>query len=357
MTLADIYQAHGAQLASDSIPLHFGDLRAEYTAALNSAILLDRSHEALLQMEGRDRLELPNRMSTNELLDLTRGTGRPTIFTNPTGRIIDRVVIVAHSDDTAWMLGGPGRGEALHAYLQRNIFFNDQVTLTNLRSAYHRFDMHGPNADALVRVLLSDASEIPSYSGRELQVADTSCYAIRLEAYSGAHWAVLCPRESAFDVWTALLETGQPHGLTPAGGLTFNTLRIRAGQPGVGAELSDEYLPLEIGLWDEVSFKKGCYTGQEIIARMESREKLARVAVRLSLDTMVPAGAELLVDGRRGGIITSSVQSPEGDMFAIGVVRTASAQPGQVLQVGTPDGPRAVIEGHIGVQPEWVQPQ
>ena len=62
------------------------------------------------------------------------------------------------------------------------------------------------------------------------------------------------------------------HGLTiPAGSLTYNVLRIRAGRPGVGHELSTDYIPLELGLWDEVSFTKGCYTGQEIIARMESR--------------------------------------------------------------------------------------
>ena len=56
--------------------------------------------------------------------------------------------------------------------------------------------------------------------------------------------------------------------LRPAGSLTYNVLRIRAGRPGVGRELSTDYIPLELGLWDEVSFTKGCYTGQEIVSKM-----------------------------------------------------------------------------------------
>src|SRR5690606_27230476 len=118
----------------------------------------------------------------------------------------------------------------------------------------------------------------------------------------------IAPVESADRVWTALLAAGADHGLQPAGSLTYNVLRIRAGRPGVGRELSADYLPLEVGLWDEISFNKGCYTGQEIIARMESRSRLAKTIVTLALDALVEAPAPISIDEREVGTLTSSVQ-------------------------------------------------
>src|SRR6185295_4976010 len=105
-------------------------------------------------------------------------------------------------------------------------------------------------------------------------------------------------------VWAELLTLG----LIPAGSLTYNRLRIRAGRPGVGHELTQDYIPLELGLWDEVSFTKGCYTGQEIIARMESRGRLAKTIITVNLSAAVDAPAKLVADGHEVGMLTSSVQ-------------------------------------------------
>ena len=82
-------------------------------------------------------------------------------------------------------------------------------------------------------------------------------------------------------------------------------LRIESGHPAADCELTPAYLPLELGLWDEVSFEKGCYIGQEIIARMESRQQLARLLVCLELDNSAVSGTILLHGGKRVGEITS----------------------------------------------------
>ncbi|MFN8450338.1 MAG: hypothetical protein U0521_17565 [Anaerolineae bacterium] len=147
-------------------------------------------------------------------------------------------------------------------------------------------------------------------------------------------------------MWDALLANP---ALIPAGSLTYNVLRIRAGRPGVGRELSTEYLPLEVGLWDEVSFTKGCYTGQEIIARMESRGKLAKTIVALALDGWAEAPAKISLEGREIGVMTSSVRTPDGELVGIGVVKLAAAQPGADVLVA--DGIAARITGLPGAQP------
>ncbi|MCZ2095093.1 MAG: folate-binding protein, partial [Anaerolineae bacterium] len=148
MTLLDQQTARGAVVATDGIPLHYGDERREYHAALTSAVLMDRSHEGRFEIAGSSRLDLPHRISTNDLLTLAPGEGRPTIFINANARILDRATIY-HRGEMALVLTEPGRGAPLRAYLQRNIFFNDDARLRDLADSTRQFVIHGATADAI----------------------------------------------------------------------------------------------------------------------------------------------------------------------------------------------------------------
>lgn len=349
MTLREIYVQHGAELAPDGIPLHFGNLKAEYAAALNGAILLDRSHEGRMILTGRDRFELLNRMSTNNILNLPVNSGKPTIFINPNARVIDRAEVFAQPDESLLVMAGPGRGEALRAYLQRNIFFNDQAQVEDVTSTTHQFALHGPNAGKIIEAAFPDAAELQEYESVQVEFNQARILIGRLKPLETMHWFVIVDTVNAADVWLRLMEHGHEMGSLPAGGLTFNTLRIRAGIPGIGRELTPEYIPLELGLWDEISFNKGCYTGQEIIARMESRNKLARTIVRLKLDQYIDAQTALFNEGRQIGLITSSAKAPDGAIFAIGVIKTDFAEPGITLT--TEAGETVQVMELLGEQP------
>jgi folate-binding protein YgfZ len=323
-----------ATLADDGIPLHYGELRAEYHAALENEVIMDRSHESRIEISGRDRFNLLHRISTNDLMNMSPGEGRPTIFTNANARILDRV-IVYNRGEQALIITEPGRGAAVVSYLQRNIFFNDDFQITDLSTATHLFALHGPQADAVMEVWSLDITQ--QAHSADLTVNEVPVFVARRTPVSGAHWVIVVPVEHAAAIWSSLLEVGATYGLTPAGSLTYNALRIRAGRPAIGRELSQEYIPLEAGLWDEVSFSKGCYTGQEIIARMESRNRLAKIMVTLELDTRVEAPTELYCEGRKTGTLTSSVTTPDGEHLAIGFVKVSDAQPGARLTIGTSD--------------------
>lgn len=347
MRLDDVHKGLGATLAQDGIPLHYGDLLAEYQAALESAVLMDRSHEGRLAHTGTDRLALLQRMSTNDVLSLGEGEGRATIFTNSIGRIIDRATVY-HDGERALLLTEPGRGEALRQYLQRNIFFNDDVQIADLAPDTRQFVLHGQRANAIMEAVSPELTKLPPMHSRRIAIAGADVFVARAKPLVGEAWNFIVPNDVAGAVWTAILDAGQSQGLLPAGSLTYNTLRIRAVRPGVGRELTTDYIPLEVGLWDEVSFTKGCYTGQEIIARMESRGRLAKTIVSLQLDGYVESPSPLILDGREVGKLTSSVQSPDGEVFGIGVVKVAAAQQGVVLTVGAQ---HATITRLAGVQP------
>lgn len=348
MSLRDLHSAQGAYLAPDGIPQHYGDLRAEYRAALEQAVLMDRSHEGRFDVTGKSRIDLMQRMSTNDLLNMREGEGRATIFTSPTARIIDRVMVYNRGDKTL-VTTEAGRGPAMQGYLQRNIFFGDDVQLSDLVDGTRLFALHGPNADAVLSALVTGADQLPPLFSVDAEIAGVPVFIARRKSLSGSHWIVISPTEQAADVWTAILDTGAAYHLRPAGSLTYNTLRIRSGRPA-GRELSEEYIPLEVGLWDEVSFKKGCYTGQEIIARMESRSRLAKVMVQVRLSTSIDSPADIFHEGHKVGTLTSSVTTPDAEHIGIAVVKLAQSQSGTRLSV-SPQKVEAEVIGLAAAPP------
>jgi aminomethyltransferase len=136
-------------------------------------------------------------------------------------------------------------------------------------------------------------------------------------------------------IWEALTTAG----LVGADPSAFEYLRVAAGQPRFGAEITQDYIPLEADLWADVSFNKGCYTGQEIIARMESRGRLAKRLVALRAAAPLATGAGITAAGKIAGSITSAAIGPDGAV-ALGYVKTAALDQetplladGQVLEV------------------------
>jgi folate-binding protein YgfZ len=350
MLLVDLHRTLGAHLAPDNIPLHYGNPAQEYAQA-HHASLLDRSHEGRLILTGKTRFDLLNRMSTNKTIDMPLNTGVGTIFTNPNARIIERAEVY-HLGEQLLVLYNPSRRDSFREYLQRNIFFSDDVNISDIQPSTHQFALHGQEADAIVAQIAPEVAPSPLYGVISTHVDEKPITLIKRKPVVGSHWAILVEQAHATSVFEKLLALGKPQGLTPVGSLTYNVLRIQYGQPAIN-ELNDDYLPLELGLWDEVSFHKGCYTGQEIIARMDSREKLARVMVSLQLSQMVNSPATLYHNGVAVGRLTSSVQATDGNCFAIGIIKATLAEPNTYIHIGD-----AHIDAHVqhilGTQPKWV---
>lgn len=343
MSLLELHNKLGANLAADGIPLHYGDLAKEYDAALNAAVLLDRSHEGRVELSGKGRFTLLDRMSTNKMTDLGADEGRGTVFINPTARIIDRIEAYNRPEHLL-LLSEPARGAWLAEFLQKHIFFGDDANLNDISNQTKMLALHGPKADAILAELYPETTTVKPQHGVAL---DATLYAMRRKEISGNHWALVANPERVVELYEKLLAMGA----IPAGSLTYNTLRIRAGRPA-RPELNSEYLPLEIGLWDEVHFAKGCYTGQEIIARMESRSKLAKTIVALQLESFVSAPAEVKFEGRPVGTLTSSVQAPTGEIFAIAIIKTQHIEVGTEISIGDVAGK---VQALIGSQAKYIQ--
>jgi aminomethyltransferase len=291
-------------------------LQEAYEAAHDGAIVVDRSGLGVLKITGETRLDLINRMSTQAVNELQSGEGTATILTTDIGRMIDRLLLYT-SSDTVYALTGAGNAVNIGRYLLGFVFYNDDFQLDDLTAETAILGVYGSEAPERLRPLFGEAVDIPLHHWRQLQSGDVTVYLHRTDPIAGHGYFVMCDSSDKDTVWQQLVDAG----ITPAAEEAFQYLRIEAGLPLFGHEISQDYIPLEAGLWDDVSFNKGCYTGQEIIARMESRGRLARKLVQFEADGPVEAGQDVQVDGRSAGSITSAANGPAG-VLAMGYVKT-----------------------------------
>ncbi len=300
-----------------------------YKAAQETAVLVDRSDLGVLLISGETRFDLLNRMSTQKVQSMSKGEGIATIFTTDIGRIIDRLLLYA-TTNTFYALTGENNSEAIARYLMRYVFFQDDFKIQDISSGTVVFGLYGPQAQAkAIQAGFSD-EELPLHHWRQTKLGDVTAYLHRTDPIQGDGYFVIGEAKDRDALWQRLLDTG----LTAANDAAYDFLRIEAGLPRFGHELTNAYIPLEANLWADVSFNKGCYIGQEIIARMESRGKLAKKLVMLaadgaSADASIELGATILANGKKAGTVTSTAVGPNGAV-GLGYVRTA------VLQKNTP---------------------
>ena len=313
-----------------------------YEAAHQSAIVVDRSDLGMLKISGETRLDLIHRMSTQDVKGLAAGEGAATILTTDIGRMIDRLILYP-SSDTVYALTGENHSEAIARYLMRFVFFNDDFHLQDISANTAVFGVYGPWAMHILGEEIGFPEvDLSLHHWREAEIGGVSAYLHRTDPINGDGYFVMCETQDKEALGHILARAG----LVPAGEAAFDFLRIEAGQPRYGREITQEYIPLEAGLWNDVSFKKGCYTGQEIIARMESRGKLAKKLVRLASAVGVPAGAEITANEKSVGAITSSAAGLEG-AIALGYVKTSALDDSLPLHAG--DQTLEVVEVQIGV--------
>lgn len=298
-----------------------------YRAARETAVVVDRSTLGMLQISGATRLDLIDRMSTQAVKKLKSGEGLATVLTTDIGRTIDRLILYT-SSDTVYAMTGEGHNDLIARYFMRYVFFTDDFQLQDLTDNTVVFGVYGPNAGEKLQAVGFPEVDLSLHHWRQEEIEGMTAYIHRTDPIGGDGYFVIGYTPDKEKLWNHLLATG----LVAANEAEFELLRIENGRPRFGHEMSLDYIPLETGLWDDISFNKGCYIGQEIIARMESRGKLAKQLVTLTANSELTVGAEILADGRKVGNITSAAVGPDGAV-ALGYVKTKALESGN-LAVG-----------------------
>ena len=288
-----------------------------YKAAHEDVILVDRSDLGMIKITGESRLDLLHRMSTQKLNGLSSGSGAATVLTTDIGRIVDRLILYV-SSDTVYALTSENNADNVIRYLMRFVFFNDDFHMEDLSADTAVFAIYGPQAKAKLVAAGFPDEDLPLHHWRQVELDGMTTYLHRTNPINGDGYFVMCQNKDREQLWQHLVNSGLP----VADEAAFDFLRIEAGQPRFAHELTQDYIPLEADLWDDVSFNKGCYIGQEVIARMESRGKLAKKLTRLTAPAPLPEDGKLTADGKSAGAITSTAVGPDG-IVALGYVKMA----------------------------------
>ncbi|MGB0564337.1 MAG: YgfZ/GcvT domain-containing protein [Spirulinaceae cyanobacterium] len=289
--------------------------------------ICDRSHWTLLRLTGEDRQTFLHNQTTNQIQLLQPGQGCETVFVNSTGRTLDLATVCAQADSLD-VIASPGRNAALMTWLDRYLFPADRVELQDCTGDFALFSVFGrPDLTGL------DALNPDAVGNHcELEVAGVSVRAIAGTGLSAPGYTLQVPIAQATTVWANLTE----QGAVPFGQTLWEHLRVLDGRPVPDAELTTDYNALEAGLWRAISFNKGCYIGQETIARLNTYQGVKQRLWGLRLPEEVAIGTPLMLADKTVGTITSISPGPavEGMIAALGYLKTKAGGPGLTVQAG-----------------------
>lgn len=331
--LRDYQCQMGAHLEID-IPVSFGNDAQALMAADQTIALYDRSHWGRIRVFDRDRLTFLHNQSTNDLKRLQPGQGCETVILTSTARTIDLVSVFA-TDEEVWLLTAPNRREQMLSWLDRYIFFGDKVQLADMTDSTACFSLIGPGSSDLLMML--GITELPQEldDHRLGAIADIPVRVANGSGLSSPGYTLIADRVDGVALWKALIEAEA----IPLGEKAWEQLRICQGRPMPGTELTEDYNPLEAGLWNTVSFNKGCYIGQETIARLNTYNGVKQQLWGLTLDVMNEPGVLIYLKDQKIGVLTSVVETPKG-FFGLGYIKTKAGGAGLTVKVG---------EGHARV--------
>lgn len=368
-------QADAEMQAYDAIEIvsTFGEPQAEYAAIHNRCAMMDLPHRGILEITGADRHAFLGNLLTNKTWDrdrkqpLSAGEGAYAFLLNLQGRVVLDVNVI-ETGERAYLETDVRLTELLRGVLDKYLFA-EKVKLQSAVGRLHEIALHGPEAPAVLaaagEVDVEAISKLPAGGSMSMTLFGAATTVWRDDVCGSAGLHLIVPTDLARIVWMNLISRFGAVGegrrqLRQIGWAAFNAARIEQGRPiaGVDYELappslpgkkkdvdpSDEpkgagVLPAETGQFDRaVSVTKGCYLGQEIVARMHARNVVARkiIGFRMADDALPIAGSPVMDEaGNTVGVVTSSTPSPVLSNACIGLalVKRPHFEVGKRLQI------------------------
>jgi folate-binding protein YgfZ len=315
----------------------FDEFHAEYAAIRKGVGLFDQPQRGLVELRGKDRAEFLHRMITHDTRSLKPGQCRRAFLLSKQGRITADMIVLHDADRTLLALDVLQAG-AIVRELDKYLF-SEEVKLADVSAGHHCIALHGPLSARLVEHISGNPFSMPEpMTHVAATLAGSPCVIYRRDEAGSPGLHLFVPVDAAGRVYEQMAravgglvpEVGHDDAALAAksarpravqgrgiGWLAFNTARVEAGVPLFHVDFGPDSLPGETGLLDDaVSFTKGCYLGQEIVARMKhlGHPKRLIVGLRCEDDRLPIAGSPLHEAGGAGGAviggITSSTISP-----------------------------------------------
>lgn len=306
---------------------------AEWEALRSGAAVATQSGAGVLWLTGTDVLDLLNRISTNKLEALPAGNVERTVLTNGDGRVVDLLSIVS-VESGFWCLTSAGRAEPVAEWIDLYTFSED-ISVEDRTAAATLLSLVGPHAVATAAAV--GIPELLPGQAVTHRIAGVETVATRVMTGGAEGFDLIVPGTGVDAVRSAIEEAGAQ----PVGAAAWEAYRIANGMPAYGTEFGEFNNPLEARLMGIISEDKGCYTGQEVIARLVTYRKVQHRLMAVEVAGTAQPGGELAAGDEPAGRLTSVADLPGGETIGLALVRAAHASPGETLTVA---GGSATVE-------------
>ena len=324
-------ERNGATLRPRSVPLRYTNTAEEYWAIRKAAGITDISHLGRLSITGKDRIAFLNGLLTNELSKANENTGIHSLLLNPKARVLADLYLHIEADRIVIDTGE--RPSAQVQQILDQFIITEDVKIEDLKEKNALLTIQGPASKQVLKETLK--ASVDDLGPLESTGLGPSLIVARDRTGQGGY-DILLPSDEAEPVWQGFLLKGE-HGLLPVGLEAFEVLRLEAGIPKYGVDVDENTIVLEAGYQDAISFTKGCYMGQEVVARATHIGRVNRRLSQLHIDTTetLSSDAKILANGGPVGSVTSAAFSPGlGKTVALGYVGRDNAVVGKELAVG-----------------------
>lgn len=320
---------------------------AGYWAVLKSAGYRDRSDRCRLRISGPDRAKFLHNLTTNDVKRLAPGAGHEAFVTSPQGKCLGYVTLLA-CDSEILLRTDPGGLEHVLPHLQKYGIFDD-VSIDDVKMATCELHIAGPEVEAILGRAGADVPVSFELAHHETKLGSVPVRLVRESPTGRPGWTIIAEVGSRDALVAALEEHAAAGGLVEVDEKSFDALRIEAGTPVFGQDITPENLPQEVGRDARaINFVKGCYLGQETVARIDALGHVNKLLKGLTLrDSALPPPGTALEssDGKKVGSITSSAFSPGWEAaVALAYVRTTHVAPGTELHIAVaPNSSTAIV--------------
>jgi folate-binding protein YgfZ len=315
-------------------PGDYGDPAGEYTALRTDAAVVDRSVGGAVRVAGRDARSFLDSLVSQDLTTLADGDGAHSLLLQPQGKLTADFRVLQIDGEDLWLDADVGVGAPLAAGLNR-FKIRVQVEVVDVTSGHGRITVKGPNAPARV----AGALGVTVPDRQHAHVGWNGARVVRADWPLLPGVDIVGPRDDVEAAWDALTTAG----VARAGLLALEALRVEAGIPRQGHELDETTIPQEAFLEvDAVSFTKGCFLGQELVCRIDTRGHVNRLmrGVVVDGDREPGVGAEISVGEKVVGRVTTAARSPRLGVVALGLLRR-EVEPPAALTVAIDGGTAA----------------
>lgn len=335
--------AHGGRMvdfAGWSMPVQYSSIVEEHQATRQAVGMFDISHMGRLIIDGPDAQRFLDSLLTRRIDDMSPGQVRYSLVCNETGGVLDDILVyqiqLPEGDLSGYglVVNASNRVKIISWLNQRRGSFD--VGIDDKTADYAMISLQGPRAiEVLDAICDYELTSLRYYFGVMARVASFRSFVSRT-GYTGEDGCeIICDAADAGIIWTRLIERAEPLGGGPVGLAARDTLRLEAGMPLYGHELSEQINPVQAGLNFAINLRNREFVGRDaIVAAQKNEEQPVRVGLQLEGKRPAREGALILHGDETVGSVTSGTFSPTFERpIAMGFVKQTAAAPGTPLAV------------------------